>query len=84
MIFCKRHERKDKDQHTLFKKIIHINYSMLDENMSANGNVSDEKKTWWQIHRLKILIAVLLVIIVVLVLILLTIKTRTIPSKKSS
>jgi len=51
--------------------------------MDVNGNVSDEKKTWWQMHRLKILIAIVLLVGFIIFFIWFTIKTNTTLSQNS-
>jgi uncharacterized protein YpmS len=53
------------------------------ENMDVNANVSDDKKTWWQMHRLKILIALVLIVAVIIFLVWFMSQNNTIPSKNS-
>ncbi len=52
--------------------------------MDVNGNVSDEKKTWWQVHRLKVLLGAVLIVAVIIFLIWFIAKTDTIPSQNST
>ena len=52
--------------------------------MSASSNVFEEKKPWWKMYGLKIVIAVLLAIIIIILVIWFITKTRTVPSRKTS